>query len=215
MVLRGLKGSATNNLTRVGVIMKLSDDLDSNESNKMGGMILESTTQYSNFPSLYLVTANQKRLGVTYNGEVSLSSDSNSIMGDSTFIGSASYSVEPAVGSTLALLKSITVPSSCNIIVECTFIGRVDPGNPAYHTNKIMSLYDVSSIGNITQTVTSGSATASIFSSGYSYSGMSVPTIVYPGYISTGTNLIEFYMACSSAFSYKFNSKVYYQITIV
>jgi hypothetical protein len=78
-----------------------------------------------------------------------------------------------------------------------------------------MSLYDVSSIGNITQTVTSGSATASIFSSGYSYSGMSVPTIVYPGYISTGTNLIEFYMACSSAFSYKFNSKVYYQITIV
>ena len=70
MVLRGLKGSATNNLTRVGVIMKLSDDLDSNESNKMGGMILESTTQYSNFPSLYLVTSNQKRLGIDSSGNI-------------------------------------------------------------------------------------------------------------------------------------------------
>jgi hypothetical protein len=70
MVLRGLKGSATNDLTRVGVIMKLSDDDDINESNKMGGMILESTTQYSNSPSLYLVTANQKRLGIDNSGNI-------------------------------------------------------------------------------------------------------------------------------------------------
>lgn len=70
MVLRGLKGSATNDLTRVGVIMKLSDETGSGESDKMGGMILESTTQYSNYPSLHLVTSNQKRLSIDDSGNI-------------------------------------------------------------------------------------------------------------------------------------------------
>lgn len=215
MVLRGLKGSATNDLTRVGVIMKLSDETGSGESDKMGGMILESTTQYSNYPSLHLVTSNQKRLGVTYNGEVSLSSDTYSSMDKSAFIGSASYSVSTS-GSTLALLKSITVPSSCDIIVECTFIGRADPGsNPAYYSNKIMSLYNVDGSGAITQTVNSGSATASIFGGGYSYTSMSGATEVYPGNISTTTNTLTFNMGSTCPFSYNFETKVYYQITIV
>ena len=221
MVLRGLKGSATNDLTRVGVIMKLSDETGSGESDKMGGMILESTTQYSNYPSLHLVTSNQKRLGVTYNGEVSLSSDTYSTMNNSAFIGSGSYSVSSS-GSTSALVKYLTVPSSSSIIVECTFIGRLTPtgtgiGSPSsWYSNKIMSMYDVSSIGAITQTVTAGGATASFFSGGNSYSTMSGSTIVYPGYISTGTNLIQFYMSGTSPYSsYTFDVKVLYQITIV
>jgi len=70
MVLRGLKGSVSNTLTRLGIIMKLSDEYDANESSKMGGMILESTQGYSNSPSLYLTTANSKRLGIDYYGNV-------------------------------------------------------------------------------------------------------------------------------------------------
>ena len=79
-----------------------------------------------------------------------------------------------------------------------------------------MSMYDVSSIGAITQTVTAGGATASFFSGGNSYSTLSGSTIVYPGYISTGTNLIQFYMSGTSPYSsYTFDVKVLYQITIV
>jgi hypothetical protein len=136
-------------------------------------------------------------------------------MDKSAFIGSASYSVSTS-GSTLALLKSITVPSSCDIIVECTFIGRADPGsNPAYYSNKIMSLYNVDGSGAITQTVNSGSATASIFGGGYSYTSMSGATEVYPGNISTTTNTLTFNMGSTCPFSYNFETKVYYQITIV
>jgi hypothetical protein len=202
-------------LRRLGYIMKMSDESTLVESSKMGGMILESSSGYADYPSLYLTTGDQKRLGVTHWGDISLRSDTYSSMDKSAFIGSASYSVSTS-GSTLALLKSITVPSSCDIIVECTFIGRADPGsNPAYYSNKIMSLYNVDGSGAITQTVNSGSATASIFGGGHSYTSMSGTTEVYPGNISTTTNTLTFNMGSTCPFSYNFETKVYYQITIV
>ena len=84
MVLRGLKGNFDNTSTRLGVIMKLSDENDANESNKMGGMILESTTGYSNYPSLYLATGNQKRLRID---------DSGNIYATNSTSGAATYSI--------------------------------------------------------------------------------------------------------------------------
>lgn len=49
---------------RLGYMMKLSNEGSSNESLKNGGVILESSEGAANFPSLFLVTSDQKRLEI-------------------------------------------------------------------------------------------------------------------------------------------------------
>lgn len=72
MTLRHINSDVTAVLRRLGYIMKLSSDTDSTESSKMGGMILESNLSYSNSPSLYLVTNNEKRVTITAAGLVGI-----------------------------------------------------------------------------------------------------------------------------------------------
>ena len=222
MTLRHVPGGVFNTpvLRRLGYIMKMSSDFGPVETVKMGGVILESSYEWANFPSLYLVTGNKKRLGVTYWGDVILPPDPTSqstSMDKSTFIGSGTTGQLSSLGGSLVILKGITVPSSCCIVVECTFIGRMETtfASTYYHTNKIISLYNVNAYGVISQTVTSGSASNTIFEADYSQSSHSSNHEVFPGTISTGTNYIEFSMSCTSTDPYTFDSKVYYQITIV
>jgi len=57
---------------RLGLIFKLSSESSLNESNKSGGIILDSANAYSNNPYLSLVTAGQKRLTITDGGNVGI-----------------------------------------------------------------------------------------------------------------------------------------------
>jgi hypothetical protein len=56
---------------QMGFLMKLSSESTS-ETNKMGGMILESSNGYANIPSLSLVTGNARRLSIDYYGNVGI-----------------------------------------------------------------------------------------------------------------------------------------------
>lgn len=55
---------------QLGFILKLSNEGNLAESNKMGGMLLESNTTWGNYPSLNLVTGNARRLTIDYFGNV-------------------------------------------------------------------------------------------------------------------------------------------------
>jgi hypothetical protein len=55
---------------QIGFALKLSSEGTSGESDKMGGMILESSNRYGNIPSFSLVTANARRLTIDYYGNV-------------------------------------------------------------------------------------------------------------------------------------------------
>jgi hypothetical protein len=56
---------------QIGILMKLSSE-SASETNKMGGMILESSNGYANIPSLSLVTANTRRLSIDYYGNIGI-----------------------------------------------------------------------------------------------------------------------------------------------
>ncbi|WP_413667271.1 hypothetical protein ACEN9X_22550 [Mucilaginibacter sp. Mucisp86] len=56
---------------QMGFLMKLSTE-STTETNKMGGMILESSNGYANIPTLSLVTGNARRLSVDYYGNVGI-----------------------------------------------------------------------------------------------------------------------------------------------
>jgi len=56
---------------QMGFLMKLSNEAPT-ETNKMGGMILESSNPYGNTPSLSFITGNVRRLSIDYNGNVGI-----------------------------------------------------------------------------------------------------------------------------------------------
>jgi hypothetical protein len=55
---------------QMGIVFKLSGESTANESNKMGGMLVESNGVFANNPTLSLLTANTRRLTIDYNGSV-------------------------------------------------------------------------------------------------------------------------------------------------
>ncbi|MTI30408.1 tail fiber domain-containing protein [Xanthovirga aplysinae] len=63
-------------LRRLGLLMKLSSENTTGESHKMGGLVLESNAEWANSPSLYLVTANQKRLTISNSGNIGIGTTS-------------------------------------------------------------------------------------------------------------------------------------------
>ena len=71
MVLLQQSYNSTPALRRLGYIMKLGGG-NANEINKMGGLVLDSESDWGNHPRLHLVTANQKRLTVTNDGKIGI-----------------------------------------------------------------------------------------------------------------------------------------------
>ena len=57
---------------RLGMLMKMSNEGDLNESGKMGGLMVESIEGYSNYPSLFLMTTNVKRIQIDTFGNIGL-----------------------------------------------------------------------------------------------------------------------------------------------
>ncbi len=72
VVIRSSYTSATAGLKRLGLLLKMSSESNAGESNKSGGMILESSSVYSNDPELSLITSNTKRLSISSTGVISL-----------------------------------------------------------------------------------------------------------------------------------------------
>lgn len=56
----------------VGLLLKLSDESSVNESDKMGGIIIESSSSYGANPKTHIVTKNQKRITITIDGDVGI-----------------------------------------------------------------------------------------------------------------------------------------------
>jgi len=71
MVLLQQSYNGTPALRRLGYIMKLGDAAES-EVDKMGGLVLDSESDWGNFPKLHLVTANQKRLTIVNDGSIGI-----------------------------------------------------------------------------------------------------------------------------------------------
>ncbi len=57
---------------RVGLLMKLNDESTSGESNKMGGIIIDSEIAWAGLPKLHLLTTNEKRLTIDFLGNVGI-----------------------------------------------------------------------------------------------------------------------------------------------
>jgi hypothetical protein len=56
--------------------MKMSSESSDSESNKMGGIILDTSSGWANAPALHLLTANQKRLTIDSSGSVGIGTTS-------------------------------------------------------------------------------------------------------------------------------------------
>lgn len=70
-------GTSVDALSRqLGLVFKLSNEASAGESNKMGGMLLESSNTYANLPSLSLINANTRRLTIDYYGNVGINAAS-------------------------------------------------------------------------------------------------------------------------------------------
>lgn len=57
---------------RLGLVLKLSDESNATESNKSGGLVLESSSTFANTPTLSLTTAGSKRVDITSAGAVTI-----------------------------------------------------------------------------------------------------------------------------------------------
>ncbi|WP_184550888.1 hypothetical protein [Mucilaginibacter sp. FT3.2] len=57
---------------QMGIVLKLSTESSAVESDKMGGMLLESANIYANYPTMSLVTANLRRLTIDQNGNIGI-----------------------------------------------------------------------------------------------------------------------------------------------
>jgi hypothetical protein len=57
---------------QIGLVFKLSNENNPGESDKMGGMIVESNNVWANTPSLSLVTANTRRLTIDAGGNIGI-----------------------------------------------------------------------------------------------------------------------------------------------
>lgn len=62
---------------QLGLIFKLSNESSTGESNKMGGMLVESSQVYANYPSLSLLTNNVRRLTISSSGNVGIGTTDN------------------------------------------------------------------------------------------------------------------------------------------
>lgn len=93
VVIRNDGRDITTAIRRLGLLMKLSDENSINESNKMGGMMLESNQPYANSPNLYFLTANQKRLGIDYNGNVDVISGNLNVSTGDLYVNSGNVNI--------------------------------------------------------------------------------------------------------------------------
>lgn len=69
-IMRNTVNSASQVLRRLGYIFKLSNESSATESNKSGGIILESIDAFSNIPDLHLVIGTLKALTAKFSGEL-------------------------------------------------------------------------------------------------------------------------------------------------
>lgn len=63
---------------RLGMLMKMSSESNGNESRKMGGIMLESVDEWANYPGLFFLTEDKKRIQVDHQGNIGLGNVSES-----------------------------------------------------------------------------------------------------------------------------------------
>lgn len=91
MVLRHQNIDSTAVSRRLGYLMKMSSEGDSNESGKMGGLIVESSESWANNPSLHIVTSDVRRMEIdhtNYGGNFYFTTPTLSVFNSPTYLAS-------------------------------------------------------------------------------------------------------------------------------
>jgi hypothetical protein len=66
-------GATSDAMSRqLGIIFKLSSESSAYETDKMGGLLFETSYAYANYPTMSLVTANIRRLTIDQNGNIGI-----------------------------------------------------------------------------------------------------------------------------------------------
>lgn len=121
---------------QIGFALKLSSEGSSIESDKMGGMLLESGNPNGNLPSFSLLTANTRRLTIDYNGNIGIGTTTpgarleiaGTASSPNLFLDNSQFSANrnPLTGAVVDATKgSATIVLSANI----------NGGNMQFHTN--------------------------------------------------------------------------------
>ncbi len=170
---------------QVGLLFKLSDEGNTTESAKSGGVLVESSNTYANNPTMSFITANTRRMTIGFTGNVGIGTTSPayslSVSGDVNVSGNFRINGTILNGTATSVLASAGTSSTPSI----SFSGDPDTGFYSQAANTIgvsangANIFNISSLGIVSPT-TGGASVAT--ANGTS----STPTYSFAGDTGTG-----------------------------
>jgi len=173
---------------QLGFLLKLSNETTTTESGKMGGMLLESSNNYSNTPSLSLLTNNTRQLTILSTGNI----------GIGTMGPTASLSITP--GASGIINEASAFLAGTPRILGTTTGSYLYPFEFRYHSTANADRLQIAPYRRTAGSTWSGTGYRIQFAIDSSYTngskafieiGGSDPTVNYGGFVSIGTGGVD------------------------
>jgi hypothetical protein len=207
---------------RLGFIMKLSSETLS-EYEKMGGIILESTEEYANNPSLSLVLSEQKRFNILNNGKINIFSPEMSMTQNASKIGLFNSKIGsktihtnlPQSSSTIISDQIVTGLISCVITIEVVLIVSASYGRSGFQGCRCVSIIKSFRFNNFGNATTIGTANT-LYDVSTGVNNTNQPTIVNPDINASNGNIsLDVGVSSTNSQSVSFSLAYYYKYTII